>query len=74
MTSVVMRLGLEALLNRALEGERTDFLGRERYGRMPSPTEQPGRTGYRNGYKPSHVQTAESRAGATRRAAGPCER
>jgi len=39
MTSVVMRLGLEALLNRALEGERTDFLGREprRSGRSTKP-------------------------------------
>jgi putative transposase len=57
VTSVLMRLGLEALLNRALEEERTDFLGRERYERA----EQPERVGYRNGYKPGHVDTAEGR-------------
>jgi transposase-like protein len=57
-----MRLGLEALLNRALEEERTDFLGRERYERMPDePAEARERTGYRNGYKPGHVDTAEGR-------------
>src|SRR5579859_5264661 len=61
VTSVLMRLGLEALLNRALEEERTDFLGRERYER--APTDQPAteRVGYRNGYKPAHVDTAEGR-------------
>src|SRR5579859_3013764 len=61
LTSVLMRLGLEALLNRALEEERTDFLGRERYER--APTDQPAteRVGYRNGYKPAHVDTAEGR-------------
>ena len=36
VTSVLMRLGLEALFNRALEEERTDFLGRERYERTPA--------------------------------------
>jgi transposase-like protein len=59
VTSVLMRLGLEALLNRALEEERTDFLGRERYERAPA--EQSERSGYRNGYKPGHVDTAEGR-------------
>jgi putative transposase len=61
VTSVLMRLGLEALLNRALEEERTDFLGRERYERTDQRTDQPERGGYRNGYKPGHVQTAEGR-------------
>lgn len=65
VTSVLMRLGLEALLNRALEEERTDFLGRERYertGRSETPAEHADeRSGYRNGYKPGHVDTAEGR-------------
>lgn len=65
VTSVLMRLGLEALLNRALEEERTDFLGRERYertGRDGSGGEPAERSGYRNGYKPGHhVDTAEGR-------------
>lgn len=55
---MLMRLGLEALLNQALEEERTDFLGRERYARSPETTEH---SGYRNGYKPGHVDTAEGR-------------
>jgi putative transposase len=54
VTSVLMRLGLEALLNRVLEEERTDFLGRERYARRA-----PEASGYRNGYKPGRLQTAE---------------
>lgn len=58
VTSVLMRLGLETLLNRALEEERTDFLGRERYQRSAEIAE---RSGYRNGYKPGHVDTAEGR-------------
>lgn len=59
VTSVLMRLGLEALLNRALEEERTDYLGRERYERRPTGNEAGERAGYRNGYKPGQVQTAE---------------
>lgn len=60
VTSALMRLGLEALLNRALEEERTDFLGRERYER-PQAEQAEVRTGYRNGYTPGHVDTAEGR-------------
>jgi transposase-like protein len=56
-----MRLGLEALLNRALEEERTDFVGRERYERTGSGAAEPPEQGYRNGYKPGHVDTAEGR-------------
>lgn len=63
MTSVLMRLGLEALLNRALEEERTDFVGRERYERSGTPAVEPPAQGYRNGYKPGHVDTAEGRIG-----------
>ena len=60
---MLMRLGLEALLNRALEEERTDFLGRERYertGRTPRAQAEE-QSGYRNGSKPGHVDTAEGR-------------
>src|SRR5579859_1073644 len=63
VTSLLMRLGLEALLNRALEEERTDFLGRARYERTGLPAEATEHTGYRNGYKPGHVDTAEGRVG-----------
>jgi len=63
VTSLLMRLGLEALLNRALEEERTDFVGRERYERTGSPAAEPPQQGYRNGYKPGHVDTAEGRIG-----------
>jgi putative transposase len=61
VTSLLMRLGLQALLDRALEEERTDFVGRERYERTGSPAEEPPAQGYRNGYKPGHVDTAEGR-------------
>jgi transposase-like protein len=64
LTSVLMRLGLQALLNRALEEERTDYLGRERDERThaePGQADGQERTGYRNGSKPAHVDTAEGR-------------
>lgn len=53
ITSTLIRLGLEALVNRVLEEERTDFLGRARYERAA------GVSGYRNGYKPGRLKTAE---------------
>jgi hypothetical protein len=52
VTSLLMRLGLQALLDRALEEERTDFVGRERYASTAAPAEEPPAQGYRNGYKP----------------------
>jgi putative transposase len=61
VTSLLMRLGLQALLDRALEEERTDFVGRERYARTGAPSTEPPGQGYRNGYKPGHVDTAEGR-------------
>jgi putative transposase len=61
VTSLLMRLGLQALLDRALEEERTDFVGRERYERTGSGAAEPPQQGYRNGYKPGHVDTAEGR-------------
>lgn len=38
LTSVLVRLGLEALVNRVLDEERTDFLGREPYARQEPDT------------------------------------
>ncbi len=57
VAGVLMRLGLEALVNRVLEEERTDFLGRERYERVAEEEKR----GHRNGYKPGHIHTAEGR-------------
>jgi len=57
VASVLMRLGLQALVNRVLEEERTDFLGRERYERAAGEAKR----GYRNGYKPCRIQTAEGK-------------
>jgi len=54
-----MRLGLQAPVNRVLEAERTDFLGRERYERAAEKEQR----GYRNGDKPGHLHTAEGRVG-----------
>jgi transposase-like protein len=61
VTSLLMRLGLQALLDRALEEERTDFVSREPYERLKSAADQAVQSGYRNGYKPGHVDTAEGR-------------
>lgn len=63
VTSALVRLGLEALVNRILEEERTDFLGRERYERVErgEAGAASATTGYRNGYKPARVDTAEGR-------------
>jgi putative transposase len=63
VTRLLMRLGLEARLNRVLEEERTDFVGRERFERTNSPAEEPPHQGCRNGYKPGHVDTTKGRIG-----------
>jgi transposase-like protein len=47
--------GMQPLLQELLEGEITEFLEREHYERRK---EGPHR-GYRNGYEPSKVKTAE---------------
>jgi putative transposase len=60
VTSALVRLGLEALVNRILEEERTDFLGRERYERSDPHPDQ-AVPGYRNGYKPARIDTSEGR-------------
>ncbi len=53
----LMRLAARLVLQEALEAEQADFLGRERYQRQP---DQPVR-GYRNGYEPTSLQSAEGR-------------
>jgi putative transposase len=49
------RRGAQLILQKALEREVDDFLGRERYKRSPDGAV----TGYRNGYEPKRVHTAE---------------
>lgn len=51
--SELLRLAAQRVMQQALEEEARDFLGRERY-------ERAGETkGYRNGYKPGKVRSAE---------------
>lgn len=52
--SELVRLGTTRVIQEALEQEQTDFVGRERYERVP------GR-GKRNGYVPGRLETAEGR-------------
>ena len=49
------RRGAQLILQKALEAEVDEFLGRRRYER----TEESGLRGYRNGYEPKRVHTAE---------------
>ena len=51
--STFMKLAIQKVVQQALEQEVTDFLGRERYERQPEVT------GYRNGYKPGRIRSAE---------------
>jgi putative transposase len=53
-----IRLGTEFLLQRSLESEVTDFLGRDHYERVPDG-EVP--QGYRNGYRPRRIRTTNGR-------------
>lgn len=52
----LVRLAARLVLQEALEQEQTDFIGRSRYERGEAP-----RQGYRNGYEPAALQTAEGR-------------
>src|ERR687888_2618503 len=52
----LVRLAARLVLQEALEQEQTDFIGRGRYERGQTP-----RQGYRNGYEPAALQTAEGR-------------
>lgn len=58
ITSLLVRLGAQRLIQELLEQEVTDFLGRERYERKPE--DQPN-GGLRNGYKTRHIDCAEGR-------------
>jgi putative transposase len=51
--SEFIRLAVQGMVQEALEQEVTDYLGRERYERQPEVQ------GYRNGYKPGHIRSAE---------------
>ena len=53
----MMRLAARLVLQEALEAEQSDFLGRGRYQRDP----QEEKRGYRNGYEPSSLRTAEGK-------------
>ena len=52
--SDLVRLALRLIVEEALESEVSDVLGRERYERGEGE-----KAGYRNGYRPGKVQTAE---------------
>src|ERR1700741_1513768 len=52
--SDLVRLALRLIVEEALEGEGSDALGRERYERGEG-----GEGGYRHGYRPGKVKTAE---------------
>ncbi|WP_049756604.1 transposase [Chloroherpeton thalassium] len=51
--------GVEHLMQKGLEGEVTDFLGRAHY--EPKSEKEGQREGYRNGYYPRTAKTAEGR-------------
>src|SRR5579859_803130 len=50
----LVRLAARLVLQEALEQEQADFIGRSRYERGEQP-----RHGYRNGYEPATLKTAE---------------
>ena len=52
--SDLVRLALRLIVEEALEGEVSDVLGRERYERGEGE-----KAGYRNGYRPGKLKTAE---------------
>ena len=56
MVTLVVRLGVERLVQEMLEQEVTDYLGREHYQRRQPDQEH---RGYRNGYEPGYLHTAE---------------
>lgn len=51
--SQFIRLAAQQIVQQVLEQEVTDYLGRERYERQPEVK------GYRNGYKPGRIRSAE---------------
>lgn len=56
ITSRLLRLGAQRLVQELLEQEITDFLGRGHYERR---SDGETHSGYRNGYKPGRVRSAE---------------
>lgn len=56
LTSVLQK-GMQVMMQELLEGEAADFLGREHYERQGDGPLK----GYRNGYEPMNVKTAEGK-------------
>jgi len=56
ITSTILQLGMERLVQELIEQEVSDYLGREHYQRRQPEQEH---RGYRNGYEPGRVRTAE---------------
>jgi putative transposase len=56
VTSSIVRLGIERLVQELVEQEVTDYLEREHYQRRRPEQEH---RGYRNGYEPGRIRTAE---------------
>lgn len=56
VASELMKLGLQMLVQQGLEQEQADFLGRDRYERGSD-------RGWRNGYEPARIRTAEGTVG-----------
>ena len=56
LSTVLLRLGAQRLAQELLEQEVTDFLGRARYERVGAGEEL---RGYRNGYQPGLIRSAE---------------
>ncbi|MBI2323136.1 MAG: transposase [Chloroflexi bacterium] len=55
LRGLLLRLGVQRVLQELLEAEQREFLGAERYERGQK------RRGQRNGYEPTHVDSAEGR-------------
>jgi transposase-like protein len=51
--SEFIRLAVQNMVQQVIEQEVSDYLGRERYERQAEPS------GYRNGYKPGRIRSAE---------------
>lgn len=56
LSTMLLRLGAQRLAQELLEQEVTDFLGRARYERVKANQDL---RGYRNGYRPAHIRSAE---------------
>ena len=56
LTTLIVRLGIEQVVQEMVEQEVTDYLERGYYERRLPEQEH---RGYRNGYVPGHIRTAE---------------